>query len=445
MRNIFLLFFLATSIMATGQFYISPGAQVQLAGNALLTLQDMDFINNGNFSAGNSTVYFSGGNDALLEGATPTQFYTIQINKAADRSLVLQQSVGVSNEVQFSQGLLNLNGHNLDLSSSGLLTGESEASRIVGTAGGEVILTTLLNAPTGADPGNLGCLISSPQNLGSVIIRRGHQAQNLTDGSILRYFMITPANNNGLGATLRFRYFDAELNGLPEDKLALWRNEDGVNWEYQGFTTRDATLNYAEKTGIDAFSTWTLSTPADPLPVTFTSFNLQCESDKITIRWKTAQEANSSHFVIERNTGAGWTGIGRLPAAGNSNIEKSYEFTDRNTAGRTQYRIAQYDIDGRLKYTSVAIADCATTDALQVWPNPFHQAFIVKINSRGNGSARLRVVDAKGSLIISNQLKLLRGLNQFEVDLQQAAKGVYLLTVEWADGQHLKTMRLIKQ
>ncbi len=95
------------------------------------------------------------------------------------------------------------------MGSTGLLLGESDNSRIVGSAGGEVLFVAALNAPAGVNPGNLGAWISSSKNLGSVTIRRGHKALSLPGGnSILRYFTISPSNNSGLAATLRFGYFD---------------------------------------------------------------------------------------------------------------------------------------------------------------------------------------------------------------------------------------------
>ena len=444
MRIVFILFLLANSIATSAQFYIGPGAQVQLAGNAQITFRDIDLINNGTFSAGNSTVYFSGAADAFINGTQPVQFYTFQINKDLGRRITFQRPVGINNELQFSQGLVDLNGQDLDLGSTGLLIGESESSRIIGPAGGEVIFSTSLNTPSGINPGNLGSLISSPQNLGSVVIKRGHKSQNLANGSILRYYNISPANNTGLAATLRFQYFDSELNGLNENNLSLWRGE-GLNWTDQGYTIRDASQNIVEKSGIGAFSTWTLSTSSAALPVTFAGFNLQCDRDKLIVRWKTAQETNSSHFVIERNTGAGWTAIRELPAAGNSSIEKSYVYVDSNPAGKAYYRIAQYDLDGKIKYTSIIIADCVATDALQAWPNPFKQTFDVRIQSDRIGLAQLSVVDAKGVVVIKKQLNLQTGFNQFDVDLKQASQGVYLLIVEWANGSEVKTMRVVKQ
>ncbi|MDF2187915.1 T9SS type A sorting domain-containing protein [Paraflavitalea sp. CAU 1676] len=436
---------LAISLLCAGQLYIGPGAQLQVTGNASLTLKDMDLVNNGQFLAGNGTFYFSGAGNFSVRGTQPVQFYSIQINKDPGARVLLQRPIGISSQVLFSQGLVDLNGYDLDLGSTGQLVGESENSRLIGAAGGEVLFTTTLNAPANSNPGNLGALISSSRNLGSVLVKRGHKAQNLTGSSLLRYYHITPTNNSNLGATLRFSYFDGELNNLPENDLVLWRSVDGLSWLDQRRTGFNVAQNYVEKTGIDAFSIWTLAVASVSLPVVFTGFHVQCDDGRALLHWKTAQESNSSHFIIERNSGAGWMGLGQLVAAGNSSVEKSYAFADLNPVEKAQYRIAQYDLDGRVTYTSAVIFNCALAEVCQVGPNPFLQTFTLRIQSSRNDQAYIKVMDARGVVVVKRSVNLLRGVNQFDVDLHQAASGAYLLTIEWVNDRQLKTIRLVKQ
>ena len=114
---------------------------------------------------------------------------------------------------------------------------------------------------------NLGAFISSTKNLGNTVIRRGHQSQIIGGGnsnSLLRYYDITPVNNIDLNATLRFQYFDAELNGLTENNTVLFKKVNNFSWVNQGFTTRSAAANYVIKNGIADFYRWTISAPNVP-------------------------------------------------------------------------------------------------------------------------------------------------------------------------------------
>jgi hypothetical protein len=179
-------------------------------------------------------------------------------------------SINVISGINFTSGLFNLNNNTILLFPNGLLNGESETSRLYDANGGYIEITTTLNAPSSVNPGNLGAMISSLQNLGSTTIRRGHQSQALpgTGSSILRYYDILPSDNKSLDATLRFHYFDAELNGYDENTMVMWKSPDNINWSNESYTTRNTTSNYVEKTSIADFSRWTLSKDDANRPLT---------------------------------------------------------------------------------------------------------------------------------------------------------------------------------
>ncbi len=445
--SIFILFVSCNLLHA--QLTITPGAELYMSGTAQLTLSNIDLVNNGSFVAGNGTVSFTGNTSSSISGSQPVQFYELAINKTAGTSVLLQRLIGITQQISFTAGFLNLNNYNADLGTTGLLNGEQETGRIIGSNGGQVLFSTTLNNPASANPGNLGAIITSGQNLGNVLIKRGHQSQVNGYGngnSILRYFDILPANNTALAATLRFHYFDGELNAITESNLVLWRSANNTLWTNEGFTSRDQATNYVEKTGIPSFSRWTLSSMANPLPVLFTFFNLKCEGIKILINWKTAQEQNSSHFNIEKSTdGVLWTVMGTLPAAGNSNTEKNYLFTDNNPVQNSFYRIAQYDINGSVKYTGILRSSCNTVDVFNVWPNPFTDMININITTGNYSQATISVLDSKGALVKKQTATLLSGNNLLNVYLKGLAAGSYQLSVEWNNGQMKKTVQLIKQ
>ncbi len=242
---------------ADAQFYIGPGATVSanLGGITVITLAGGDFINDGTFSSGTSDFYFlnNSGDDLSIGGTGNTTFDYLYVKTGA-KNLVLEQDINAA-LVIFEDGHFDLNGNNVNL--AGIIVDEDETRSFIGPNGGEIVHQTNLTAPSGANPGNLGAVITSVADLGEVTIRRTHLPD--MDGgaeSINRRYTITPANNAGLDATLRFFYLENELNGLSENDLELWRNE-GPGWDLQGTTDRDANENWLELSGIDAFSEWT--------------------------------------------------------------------------------------------------------------------------------------------------------------------------------------------
>ncbi len=448
MKGTFLLSLLTISYTISAQLTITPGAQFSITGNAQLTLHNTNFINNGSFTAGNGVTEFTGNESSLISGSQPIQFFGLGVNKTNSTSVILQRTIGVSNRILFSSGFLNLNGFNADLGSTARLENEKETSRVTGANGGQVLFSTLLNAPLAENPGNLGAVFTSSQNLGNVIIKRGHQSQAGVGlgNSILRYYDITPANNSNLNATLQVNYFDAELNAIDENSLVFFKSNDGINWSNQGFNSRNATTNAVVQTGISSFSRWTLSSNNSPLPVSFILFNAKCEGGKVLITWKTAQEQNSSHFDIERSAdGAWWTTIGNLPAAGNSTTETSYSFTDNNPLQNGFYRIAEYDLDGRVQYTSILRSSCDARDIFSLWPNPVRDLVFINIVTNSQSPVIMKLFDSKGALVKVQKATVLPGSNQLSMDMQSLANGAYSLSVFWNDGQTKKTVQVLKQ
>jgi len=274
MKNIYLILLLIGCVLrlsAQGTLQTTSGANIKIVNNAFIIFDNINVINNGSFIqvVGNGTAKFTGNADVNISGNSAITFDKLSIAKSGAK-VAFQQNVNVVGQVNFISGLFDLTNSILNLGTTGTVNGETETNRIFATGNGYVQVINALNAPSSANPGNLGAIITSTKNLGSVTIRRGHLAQVNISGTapgIKRYYDILPANDNGLKATFRFQYFDAELNGLTETTLELWK-QDKKSWANVGYSSRNATLNYVEKTGIGALSRWTLSTGTSTGPLT---------------------------------------------------------------------------------------------------------------------------------------------------------------------------------
>lgn len=445
---LFLLVILFTNPMQ-GQLYIGAGAQVHMRGNTQLTLQDMNLLNNGIFFPGSGAVSFTGNNSSGIGGTQTTVFHLLEINKPNGGTVLMQVPAEVLNTVSFTAGNLNLNGNTLNLGTTGSLLGEKESSRMVGSNGGHVLFSSILNNPNATNPANLGLVISTAQNLGTVLIRRGHQSQvnNYgTGNSILRYYDIVPVSPAPFSATFRINYFDGELNGINENGLVFWNSLDTVHWRNEDFTSGNININYIEKTGISSFGRWTLSSSNNALPVKFTLFNLKCEGGKAIVTWKTAQEQNSSHYNIEKSTdGINWIVIGSVPAAGYSNTEKSYLLVDNNPIEKSYYRIAQYDMDRRVSYSNILKSSCTMKEFFTVWPNPFTDRLVINLGADRQSLATIKIFDSKGALVKTQEAAILNGINQLTVNTQALPAGAYILSAVWHNGQEKRTVQVIKQ
>ena len=423
------------------------GANIVMGNGAYLVIDNMDFQNNGTFAQITGTVVFSGNSNAAITGTTPPQFYNLALNKTG-ASLLLQNHVSINNQVLFTNGLLNLNNYNITLDAAASLNGESETSRITGTTGGYVQITSNLNAPSGVNPGNLGAVIASAQNLGNTTIRRGHVSQVNGGGlgsSVFRYYDIIPANNTALNATLNFNYFDAELNSLDENALIVATSTDNATWTNQGFDSRNTATNLVTKSGINSFARVTLSSPLNALPLVWSSFNTTCVNGGVTIIWKTLQESNTKVFYIRRSSnGRDWQTIGNLAAAGNSNSAIKYTYTDPMSFNGAMYRIAQEDKDSRQTLSPVLQSNCNISDGISVYPNPVYNNCWVSVQSASSTTVTMRLYDSKGALVKQQLENVQAGSNQLSFQMNGLPQGIYNLVIGWGSGK-VKTVKIEKR
>lgn len=100
--------------------------------------------------------------------------------------------------------------------------------------------------------------------------------------------------------------------------------------------------------------------PITILPVEIIGFDgIKLES-KNQLIWKTANELNASHFVIERsNDGYNWNQIGTVKAEGYSNEILTYTYDDsRFEVDMNYYRLIEFDVDGASeKYNKIVSID----------------------------------------------------------------------------------------
>ena len=441
------LIFISKESRTQNVLTITGGAGINMAGNVSLTLQDFDLENHGsiNLAAGNGRIIFRGTADSRIRGNGTTELDQLEIAKTANARLLLDKNIDIRSGIWFTSGSIDLNNRVITLFGNAALQNESESSYLTGPAGGYIEITRMLNNPQSENPGNLGAMISSAQNPGLTIIRRGHRVQTVGAGlnSIQRYYDIIPENNTSLAAQLRFYYRDGELNNSNEAQLELQRSVDNVNWTNRGASARNASLNYAELNNISQFSRWTLAAPGTALPVLFLDFTAKCQDGTVALKWSTAQEINASYFEVQASrNGSDWISIGTVPATGNSQVTHHYQFTDAAISGKF-YRIREVDADGQSQLTVVQMADCKQA-GWQVWPNPVMEQLQVSLQAAGRTTAMLNVYDNLGRLVLTKPVELTAGSNHFQLPVQALKPGHYIIEMIWKDGSERKQERFIK-
>ena len=175
--------------------------------------------------------------------------------------------------------------------------------------------------------------------------------------------------------------------------------------------------------------------PQGPIPVNFLYFTAQKKGQTASLlNWKTSQEINSNYFNVERSTDAvNFIYIGRVAAAGNSQVPVEYYFTDNYPAsGLNYYRLKQVDIDGHFTYTPSRLVRFDGSDAglVKYFPNPTNGILNIELTASMKKEAKVvNITNTAG--IVMNQFKLGINTDQFiQIDLGRYPKGVYFIQVK---------------
>lgn len=331
---------------------------------------------------------------------------------------------------------LTVNG-TLTVASGDLITGANtvtlgNAATLSETAGsmvlGNLTTTRTLSQSTNDAFGGIGVEINAAGAApGSTSVTRVTGSALLGNGnsSIKRYFNINPTVNTGLNATLVFHYDDrtAELNGLTESTLQLFKStDDGSTWAL-GAGTVNTTSNAITLNGITDFSMWTAGSNTSPLPVELTSLTASVSGRDIALAWKTATEVNVSKFIVERSLNGKWSNVGEVAAYGNSSSPRSYSFVDKNLAvGKYTYRLKMVDNDGTFEYSSVmAAAEVyipAEFSVAQNYPNPFNPGTQISFELPNDAQVAIELYAVTGTLIATvTNTHMTAGYNSYYLNM----------------------------
>lgn len=106
-----------------------------------------------------------------------------------------------------------------------------------------------------------------------------------------------------------------------------------------------------------AYNTTSFSPKVQAAPVEWKYITATEQTGSILVQWATVMESNTSHFAIERSSdGHSWEQIGRVAATGDSQLEQTYSYTDRDVilAETTFFRLRQIGSNGASTYSTTA-------------------------------------------------------------------------------------------
>ena len=185
-----------------------------------------------------------------------------------------------------------------------------------------------------------------------------------------------------------------------------------------------------------------------PLPVELVDFKAQQKEDYNLISWVTQSEINSSHFVVQKSIdGINWEEIALVYAAGNSDIEQSYEVLDaERCAEKCYYRLHQIDLSGESEFSQVVLIHNAEEEAsnLFIYPIPVRGAATIDFVAPSTGMYGLEVFSVSGASTYAAKVVCVKGENEFEINTSDYASGMYYLIIRDMSGEIINKVTFTK-
>ncbi|HYF29866.1 MAG TPA: hypothetical protein VD993_01995 [Chitinophagaceae bacterium] len=173
--------------------------------------------------------------------------------------------------------------------------------------------------------------------------------------------------------------------------------------------------------------------PSTTFPVTLTDFTGKLIGNSIVLNWQTATEQHNKGFEVERSTdGANFKKIGFVAGAGNSNVLRSYSFTDRNIEHPLYYyRLRQVDDDNKFEYSAIILVKNPLSNTRMITWTRFSRSntLEVQLGDIESGNGEIRLMDLNGKVLLRHQRTFITG-SRLSIQVPgYASAGVYVVQV----------------
>jgi hypothetical protein len=447
------------SICVLQQPTLTTGFNVKnltIESGATLTLQSStlsiagNWENNGTFTTGTGTVAFIGTSDQTISNAAGETFTNLTINKATG-VVLLANDVTIGNQLNLTNGILDLQASNLNMASNTINGGS--ATSYVRTSGNGVLKRDVSSLPilfpVGKSAYNPAVLTNSGvADLFSIrvydyVSPDGIENAIQTSGqAVNRTWLISESVAGGSDVTLKM-YWNAgeEVNGFVYSPgLMNVMHYNGSVWEELGSTNQGDSPYFIEKSQVIYFSPFTIGNANSALPVEFLEFKAMCnEFNETVLNWSTASEHNSDYFKVEKSEDAiNWFILAMADAAGNTSEYMQYTFTDSERIKSAYYKLWQYDVDGSEYLLAIIHHDCSgnfSNGQAIAYPNPItNNALTIQLNDYTAELIQLHIYSFQGNLVHTQTCKSAPEITVSDLMLE---RGIYHLTIQQGTGKSI--------
>jgi hypothetical protein len=446
---------LAQALVLTGSLTLETGTLDPTATNYNITIGG-NFSNSATLTSRNMAFTFNGATAQTITTPTSLSVYDLIVNNSSG-GILFSTPVTVTHALTLTNGIVTTSSTNLlTLAAAATLAGGSASAYVSGPMKHTVATTAASTRtfPIGKGGAYRPLVLSLTQSGNTAttytaeVINGAPPTRTLPvdvpNISAVRYWTLASSGATSLSAaTVQLTYgaddgvFDPPATRVLKSSGASWLNEGGTATAINNGSIT-TTLPITSLGDFAIGNTGTMIV----LPVTWLSFTATKSSNGVSLVWRTAQESNIMHYVVEKMAGnSTWQDLALLPAI--NGAQNTYQYSDLAPSTVGYYRIRQLDGSGKTTYSKTIVVGFSGQGTVDLRPNPastFVRCVITDNALLQGTTMQVSLVGPDGRIALSRT-----GPVQpiVRVDCGDLARGTYWLVIR-SGGTRQQTMLVLR-
>ncbi len=442
-----------------GNIHITTVGTKSLAANT--NVSGNIIVSAGTFNTGIRRITLNGNANQTIQGV---EFYQCTINNtSSDIAVTLLSETTVSNNITFSQGILQATDFSLTLLENATVTGASDQSHVVGTVKKVTNALSVFTFPIGDGDFYRPMHIQEPTNntwsaayffdgFGNPFSINQLDNPKIHHVSNVEYWDISPETAGGTAKiSLTWNVQSDVLH--PEFLLIAHWNSIQNYWESVGAVTIDELqMTITSNEAVSNFSPFTLGASNDenPLPIELVTIDGYCdEKNTVHVKWTTASETNNEFFTVYTSfNGTQWDELITLRGAGTSKVFTSYHVIDTDVPFYAYYKLVQTDFDGTQQEFDIMSVFCKQASRkITISPLPASDVLNLQFFNFTQQHQQIKVFmyNQQGTLVQTHNLASSLNENLHSIPLSDnMPDGLYILDIK-IDNKPFYTATFLKK
>ncbi|MEM6316309.1 MAG: 3-coathanger stack domain-containing protein [Bacteroidota bacterium] len=444
---LFLLTFPFVNNLAAQQLKIA-GGYLKINNSSNIMLQDMNLVSDGNLTASDGTVAFTGINTNTIGGTNSPTFDKLTINKASGE-VQLEQTITVNNHLELTSGLLDLQDSDANLTTNATI-GNASSSTYVQTSNAGTLVQQVIDSDVTFPVGNSHYNPAILNNDGGTsdfyavrvrdeVLEDGSMGDAVTSYAVNRTWEISEQTADGSNLDITLIWDDADEIGTSGSDY-VQANYDGM-WTVVASGAAVGTLGLNSLSSTDNSNLGEYAVLEDRSPLTD---NYICNENGSLDVTGTIGDLNNYHAQANLTSNAVLKSGANILYTASTEITLSEGFTVANGASFHAFiATCSFNAVQQLaERNTESPVPALTKETLQVevFPNPFSNSTNIEFYVGQADQIQFFISDLNGRILHSQTTDAHSGWQQTSFEAGNLPSGTYFLYVRSNGQQAVKQL-----